>query len=79
MTLNDDVLGAPLSVLGLSVRAFNALLNNGFSTVGDVVAKPEIELWQLPHVGKCTLAEINAKLGARGLTLRPGRPPPKWK
>ena len=79
MTLNDDVLGAPLSVLGLSVRAFNALLNNGFSTVGDVVAKPEIELWQLPHVGEYTLAEIKAKLGARGLTLRSGPPRPKWK
>src|SRR5689334_10876899 len=41
MTCNDEALAAPLSVLGLSIRASNALLNNGFSTVGDVVAKTE--------------------------------------
>ena len=37
MTPDDDVLSAPLSVLGLTLRTSNALLNNGFSTVGDVV------------------------------------------
>jgi len=41
MTGDDEALAAPLSVLGLSIRASNALLNNGFSTVGDVVAKTE--------------------------------------
>jgi len=30
-----ELLAAPLSVLGLTLRAYNALLNNGFSTVGD--------------------------------------------
>jgi DNA-directed RNA polymerase subunit alpha len=79
MTLNDDVLGAPLSVLGLSVRAFNALLNNGFSTVGDVVALTEIELRQLRGVGRGTLTEIKTKLSSRGLTLLSGPPRPKWK
>ena len=80
MTLNDNVLGAPLSVLGLNIRATNALLNNGLSTVGDVLAKTEIELWQLPGVGPGTLMEIKAKLSARYLTLRPGGPPlPKRK
>ena len=39
-----DVLAAPLSVLGLNIRATNALLNNGFSTVGDLLAKTEREL-----------------------------------
>ena len=34
---DDEALAAPLSVLGLTIRASNALLNNGFSTVGDVV------------------------------------------
>ena len=79
MTLNDDVLGAPLSVLGLSVRAFNALLNNGFSTVGDVVALTEIELRQLRGVGRGTLTEIKTKLSSRDLTLLSGPPRPKWK
>ena len=81
MPLNDDVLGAPLSELGLSVRAVNILLNNGFSTVRDVVARTERELfWQLPGLGRGTLIEIKAKLGARGLALRPGGAPRyKWK
>ena len=79
VTGDDEALAAPLSVLGLSIRASNSLLSNGFSTVGEVVAKTEIELWQLPHVGRGTLAEIKAKLSVRGLTLRPGQPPPKWK
>jgi len=72
MTAADDVLAAPLSVLGLNIRATNALLNNGFSTVGDVVAKTERELlWQLPGVGQGTLTEIKAKLGTHGLERFP--------
>ena len=70
---DDEALAAPLSVLGLTIRASNALLNNGFSTVGDVVAKTERELlWQLTGVGQGTLTEIKAKLGTHGLALRPG-------
>ena len=73
MTGDDEALAAPLSVLGLTIRASNALLNNGCNTLGDVVAKTERELlWQLPGVGQGTLTEIKAKLGTRGLALRPG-------
>jgi len=79
MTCNDEALAAPLSVLGLSVRASNALLISGFSTLKDVVALTEIELWRLPRVGRATLREIESKLSSRGLTLRPGPPRPKWK
>jgi Bacterial RNA polymerase, alpha chain C terminal domain len=76
---DDEALAAPLSVLGLSVRASNALLISGFSTLKDVVALTEIELWRLPRVGRATLREIESKLSSRGLTLRPGPPRPKWK
>jgi DNA-directed RNA polymerase alpha subunit len=80
MTGDDEALAAPLSVLGLTIRASNALVNNGCNTVGDVVALTEIELWKLPGVGPGTLTEIKAKLSARDLTLRPDGPPrPKWK
>ena len=79
MTGEDEALAAPLSVLGLSVRASNALLINGFSTLRDVVALTEIELWKLPGVGRGTLTEIKAKLSSRGLTLLSGPPRPKWK
>jgi len=68
---DDEALAAPLSVLGLNIRATNALLNNGFSTVGDVVAKTEIEILQQPNLGPVT----KAKLSALGLALRPSPPP----
>jgi DNA-directed RNA polymerase subunit alpha len=76
-TGDDDLLAAPLSVLGLSIRASNALLNNGVTTVGDLVAKTETELWRLPHVGPTTMADIKGKLSARGLSLRPGEVAPQ--
>ena len=79
MTGDEDVLSAPLSVLGLSVRASNALLISGFSTLKDVVALTEIELRQLRGVGRGTLTEIKTKLSSRGLTLLSGPPRPKWK
>src|ERR1700760_4677622 len=45
-TGEDDVMAAPLSFLRLATRVTNALLNNRFSTIGDVVAKTETEIWQ---------------------------------
>jgi len=77
MTISEEVLHASLSVLGLSSRATYALLNNGFGTVGDVLANTEIELSRLPRIGRRTIAEIKAKLRARGLALRPGGVPKK--
>ena len=64
------VLTAPLSALGLNLRASNALPNNDFRTVGDVVTKTEAELLRLPNLGRLSLAEIKAKLLVHGLTLR---------
>jgi len=73
MTEADEaVLAAPLSVLELNIRATNALLNNGFSTVGDLLAKTERELARLPLIGPSNMREIKAKLSARGLALHPG-------
>jgi len=83
MTIDDEVLTAPLSVLGLSFRARRALLDCGFGTVGDVVAKTTVQLAKLPRLGPASLAEIKAKLNARGLSLRQPRggamPPKKWR
>ena len=58
VTGGDDLLTAPLSVLGLIVRASNALLNNGISTVGDLLAKTEVEIATLPGIGPFALADI---------------------
>jgi len=82
MTIDDEVLNAPLSVLGLSFRARRALLDCGFGTVGDVVAKTTVQLAKLPRLGPASLAEIKAKLNARGLSLRElggALPPQNWR
>jgi DNA-directed RNA polymerase alpha subunit len=83
MTLGDEVLNAPLSALGLSYRARHALLDNGFGTVGDVVAKTTVQLSKLPRLGPASVAEIKAKLNARGLSLRElgggALPPKNWR
>jgi DNA-directed RNA polymerase alpha subunit len=78
-TGDDDVMTAPLSSLRLATRVTNTLLNNDLSTIGDIVAKTESEIWQLPHLGPTSLTQIKAKLSALGLGLRPGPPLPKWK
>jgi hypothetical protein len=77
MTGDDEGLAAPLSVLGLSVRASNALLNSGFSTVGDIVARTETELAGLPSIGAFTIIDIKTKLIAHSLTLRANSPGPR--
>jgi DNA-directed RNA polymerase subunit alpha len=77
---DDEALAAPLSVLRLNTRTTNALLNSGLSTIGDLVAKTEVEVWQLPQIGQTTLTHIKAKLSECGLALRPGDTGrPKWK
>ena len=72
MTTGDNVLAAPLSVLGLTRRAYNALTGNGFRTVGDLVAATELEVWRLPQLGPASMDDIKSKLTARGLALSPG-------
>ena len=76
-TGGDKLLPAPLSVLGLKTRVYNTLLNNGFSTVGDVVANSETDLCQLHYLGPAFVAHIKAKLSAYGLELRPDPPLPQ--
>ena len=45
MTTGDgDLLASPLTILGLTLRSYNALLNNGISTVGDLVARTDVDL-----------------------------------
>ena len=71
MTTGDgDLLASPLTILGLTLRSYNALLNNGINTVGDLLARTEVELARLPSVGPKVLAEIKAKLSANDLPLR---------
>jgi DNA-directed RNA polymerase subunit alpha len=62
-------LAMPISALDLSVRAGNALEAMGLQTVGDLVAKSEAEMAELPNFGRTTLREVQKKLQALDLAF----------
>jgi DNA-directed RNA polymerase subunit alpha len=63
----SDVL---IEELDLGVRSYNCLKREGIQTVGDLVAKTEAELLNIPNFGKKSIEEVVEKLEARGLALR---------
>lgn len=70
-TLSDpDVMAQPVDVLELSVRASNILLAADIKTIGDLVAKTDLDLLKRPHCGRRVLGEIQVKLAGLGLVLR---------
>lgn len=48
----------PLDGIGLSVRAFNCLLNANIKTMGELMKKSERELMKMKNVGRVTSREI---------------------
>lgn len=67
-----DVVGpfSPVSVLGLSARAFNVLMRSGITTVGQVEQCCEHDLYDLRNAGVKTVSEIKAALAKHGRSLR---------
>ncbi|MGO8684392.1 MAG: DNA-directed RNA polymerase subunit alpha [Thermoleophilia bacterium] len=63
----DDVL---IEELELGVRSYNCLKREGIQTVGDLVAKSEAELLNIPNFGKKSIDEVKDKLEERGLALQ---------
>lgn len=63
----DDVL---IEELELGVRSYNCLKREGIQTVGDLVAKTEAELLNVPNLGQKSVDEVQEKLAERGLSLR---------
>lgn len=57
--------------LELSVRAYNCLKRAGINTVGELVQKDEEEMMKVRNLGKKSLEEVEQKLQAMGLGLRP--------
>ena len=64
-----DKLAMDISELHLSVRASNCLEAQKFSTVAELVAKPEAELLKIRNFGKTSLTEVKARLTEMGLSL----------
>ena len=63
----DDML---IEELDLGVRSYNCLKREGIQTVGDLIAKTEAELLNIPNFGKKSIDEVMEKIVERGLTLR---------
>ncbi len=81
------VLVQPLTELSFSQRVRNGLTNLGLQTIGDLCAKTEEELLEVPNFGKTSLREVREFLQTKGLGLSsgakegaaapaPGAPPP---
>ena len=64
-----SLLGAPVDVLGLSVRASNCLRRLGVARVEDLVRLRGEDLLRVPNLGRGTLEHIGAALHRYGLKL----------
>jgi DNA-directed RNA polymerase subunit alpha len=63
----DDML---IEELELGVRSYNCLKREGVETVGDLIAKSEAELLNIPNFGRKSIEEVRERLAERGLKLR---------
>jgi DNA-directed RNA polymerase subunit alpha len=63
----DDAL---IEELELGVRSYNCLKREGIQTIGDLLAKTESELLNVPNLGQKSVDEVQEKLSDRGLSLR---------
>ena len=57
--------------LDLSVRAYNCLKRAGINTIGELVQRNQEDMMKVRNLGKKSLEEVEQKLEALGLGLRP--------
>jgi predicted DNA-binding transcriptional regulator AlpA len=62
-------LALPVTALGLSTRATNALLNDDVRSVAQLVPRTEAELLGIPNFGRGALTELKKALARRKLRL----------
>lgn len=67
----------PIRALRLSSRAANALHNDNFTTIRDVLLKTEGELFRIPNFGRRSMNELKAALKVLGHELGETVPPPE--
>ena len=65
-TLRDD---ESVDMLALSVRAANIVNSAGITTIGQLTAKTEWELYQNRNCGRVAMLEIKTRLARHGRTL----------
>ena len=57
--------------LDLSVRSYNCLKRAGINTVAELVQRNQEDMMKVRNLGKKRLEEVEQKLPALGLSLRP--------
>ncbi len=67
----DKVLEMTIEELDLSVRAYNCLKRAGINTVAELVMKNQEDMMKVRNLGRKSLEEVEQKLEALGLSLRP--------
>jgi len=69
-TLGGGMNDMLIEELEFGVRSYNCLKREGIQTVGDLVAKTEAELLNIPNFGKKSIDEVKERLTERNLALR---------
>ena len=67
----EKALEMTIEELDLSVRSFNCLKRAGINTVEDLINKSEDEMMKVRNLGRKSLEEVEQKLEALNLSLRP--------
>jgi DNA-directed RNA polymerase subunit alpha len=67
----DKVLEMTIEELDLSVRAYNCLKRAGINSVAELVQKNQEDMMKVRNLGRKSLEEVEQKLNALGLSLRP--------
>jgi len=67
----DKVLEMTIEELDLSVRAYNCLKRAGINSVAELVQKNQDDMMKVRNLGRKSLEEVEQKLNALGLGLRP--------
>ena len=67
----EKALEMTIEELDLSVRSFNCLKRAGINTVEDLISKSEDEMMKVRNLGRKSLEEVEQKLEALNLSLRP--------
>lgn len=67
----EKVLEMTIEELDLSVRSFNCLKRAGINTVEELTQKTEEDMMKVRNLGRKSLEEVQQKLEALGLSLKP--------
>ena len=67
----DKVLEMTIEELDLSVRAYNCLKRAGINTISELVQRNQEDMMKVRNLGRKSLEEVEQKLEALGLSLRP--------